>query len=93
MYLDNFGAHNGSNNSIFLKILGDFDNFMQNKTCKCIEMWVFTRSDCFSSESRSFWFKIREEKNFTIARRFAIVEHESLHYCETLLYFLVCGLT
>ena len=66
-------------------MLEDFDDFMQNKTCKCIEMCVFACLDTLSSDSTSFWFKICEKKNFTIARRLAIIEHESLHYCEILL--------
>ena len=49
-------------------------------------MYVFACLECLSRNSTSFWLKICEEKNFTIVRRFAIIEHESLHCCETLLY-------
>ena len=30
--------------------------------------------------------KEKSKIGFTIASRFTIIEHESLHYCETLLY-------
>ena len=80
-----FYRQNSGDNSIFLKMLKDFDDYMQNKTCKCIKMTVFACLDSLPSDSISFWFKICEEKNFTIASCFAIIEHESHHYCETLL--------
>ena len=51
-----------------------------------IEMFVFACLDYLLSASTSFWFKICEKKNFTVASRFSILEHETLHYCETLLY-------
>ena len=85
-YLYIFFGENGSGNSFFQKMLEVFDDSMQNKTCKCIEMCVFACLNSLPRYSTSFWFKIYEEKkNFTIARCFAIIEHELLHYCETLL--------
>ena len=81
-----FLGQNAGDSSIFLKMLKDFVDFMQNKTGKCMEMSVFGCLDCLSSDSTRFWFNICEEKNFTIAKRFALIEHESLHYCERLLY-------
>ena len=52
-------GQNGGDNSIFMKILKDFDDSMQNK---CIEMCVFAYLESSSSDSTSFWFKICEEK-------------------------------
>ena len=79
-----FFGQNSGGNSFFMKMLEDFDDSLQNKTSKCIEMCILLWT-LYQSDSTSFWFKICEEKNCTIARRFAIKEHELLHYCETLL--------
>ena len=51
-----FFRQNGGDSLIFLKMLEDFDNSMQNKTFKF--MCVFACLDCLSSDSTSFWFKI-----------------------------------
>ena len=58
----------------FLKIMVEFDNFMQNKTSKYIEMSIFVCLEYILSDSTSFWSKL--------ARK---TEYETLHYCETLL--------
>ena len=63
-------GQNGGGNSFFLKMLEDFDNSVQNKTSKYIEMCVLLVWTLYPGDSTGFRFKICEEKN--------------LHYCEAL---------
>ena len=51
---------------------------------KCVFLLVWT---LYQVILQVFSSKI-SRKNFTITRRFTIIEHESLHYCETLLYLM-----
>ena len=66
-------------------MLEDFDDPMQNKTNKYVKMCVFLLYS-LSSDSTSFLVRNLREKNFTILSSFVIIENETLHYCETLLY-------